>query len=74
MRKTLNLKVVGDHTMHCSGCERSVEFALAQLSGVEDIKADWRAQQVQVTLNSEEVDSDAVTEQLSWLGYQAEVQ
>ena len=42
MEETLNLKVIGDHTMHCAGCERSITFSLSQLPGVEEVKADWK--------------------------------
>ena len=56
MSKTLNLNVVGDHTMHCAGCERTVTFTLSQLPGVEQVKADWKNQDIQVELSSDEVD------------------
>ncbi|MBW8012186.1 MAG: heavy-metal-associated domain-containing protein [Chloroflexi bacterium] len=73
MSKTLKLKVVGDHTMHCAGCERSVTFTLAQLSGVEEVKADWNTQVIQVDLSSDEVDLEKIKTELDWIGYEVEV-
>lgn len=72
MSKTLNLKIIGDHTMHCAGCERSITFSLSQLPGVEDVKADWNTQEIQVDLSSDEVDLDKIKAELDWIGYEVE--
>ena len=72
MSKTLNLKVVGDHTMHCAGCERTVTFTLSQLPGVEEVKADWKNQDIQVDLSSDEVDLEKIKAELDWIGYEVE--
>ena len=72
MSKTLNLKVVGDHTMHCAGCERTVTFTLSQLPGVEQVKADWKNQDIQVDLSSNEVDLEKIKAELDWIGYEVE--
>lgn len=72
MSKTLNLKVVGDHTMHCAGCERTVTFTLSQLPGVEQVKADWKNQDIQVELSSDEVDLEKIKAELDWIGYEVE--
>lgn len=69
----LKLKVVGDHTMHCAGCERSVTSTLSQLSGVEEVKADWNTQVIQVDLSSDEVDLEKIKTELDWIGYEVEV-
>ena len=34
MIQSLNLKVIGEHTLHCAGCERTIEFTLSRLPGV----------------------------------------
>lgn len=73
MSKTINLKVVGDHTMHCSGCEGSVIFSLSQLPGVEEVKADWKEQTIKVGLSSDEVDLEKIKSELDWIGYEVEV-
>ena len=72
MSKTLNLRIVGEHTMHCAGCERSVTFTLSRLPGVEEVKADWKNQDIQVELSSDEVDLEKIKAELDWIGYTAE--
>ena len=72
MSKTLNLKVVGEHTMHCAGCERSVTFALSQLPGVEEVKADWKEQVIEVDFSSNEIDLEKIKAELDWIGYEVE--
>ena len=39
MTERLNLKIMGEQTMHCSGCERTVQFTLARVPGVRSVKA-----------------------------------
>lgn len=73
MSKTLNLKVVGEHSMHCAGCERSVTFALSQLPGIEEVKADWKEQEIRVELSSDESDLEKIKTELDWIGYEVEV-
>lgn len=73
MNKTLVLKVVGEHTMHCVGCERSVIFALSQLPGVEQVKADWKKQIIQVDLYSETSNLEELKAELDWIGYEVDI-
>ncbi len=70
MVETLKLKVIGDHTMHCAGCERSITFSLSQLPGVEEVKADWKTQAIQIDLSSDEVDLEKIKAELDWIGYE----
>ena len=72
MVETLNLKVIGDHTMHCAGCERSITFSITQLPGVEEVKADWKTQAIQIDLSSDEVDLEKIKAELDWIGYEVE--
>ena len=72
MSKTLNLKIVGDHTMHCAGCERSITFSLSQLPGVEEVKADWKEQAIQIDISSDESDLENIKTALDWIGYEVE--
>ena len=72
MSQEINLKVIGQHTMHCAGCERSITFTLAQLPGVEEVRADWKNQGIQVDLSSDEVDLEKIKAELDWIGYTAE--
>lgn len=72
MTNTFNLKVVGEKTMNCGGCERSVTTALSQLPGVQSVNADRFSQQVTVVSYSNETDVNAIRAELSAIGYQAE--
>ena len=72
MVETFNLKVIGDHTMHCAGCERSITFSLSQLPGVEEVKADWKTQAIQIDFSSDEVDLEKIKAELDWIGYEVE--
>ena len=72
MSKTLNLKIVGDNTMHCAGCERSITFSLSQLPGVEEVKADWKEQAIQIDISSDESDLENIKTALDWIGYEVE--
>ena len=71
--QTVNLKVVGDNTMHCSGCERTVEFTISHMPGVEKVKADHKTQAIEFVLTSGETDLEKVKDSLEWIGYQVEV-
>ena len=73
MVETLKLKVIGDHTMHCAGCERSITFSLSQLPGVEEVKADWKTQAIQIDLSSDEIDLEKIKAELDWIGYEVVV-
>ena len=69
---TIKLKVVGQQTLHCSGCERTAEFTLSRLPGVKSVKADHKAQTIQVSLASDETDIEKVKAELEWIGYEVE--
>ena len=71
--QTVNLKVVGDNTIHCSGCERTVEFTISHMPGVEKVKADHKTQDIEFVLTSGETDLEKVKDSLEWIGYQVEV-
>jgi copper chaperone CopZ len=74
MPKTLNLKVVGERSMHCAGCERSVTFTLSQLPGVDEVRADWKTQAIQINLSLDgELDLEEIKAELEWIGYEVEV-
>lgn len=72
MSKTLNLKIVGEHTMHCAGCERSITFSLSRLPGVEEVRTDWKNQDIWVDFSSDEVDLEKIKAELDWIGYDVE--
>lgn len=70
--QTFTLKVVGDQTIHCGGCENAIRMGLSQLPGVKQVQADHKTQLVEVSADVEQADPDAVRERLDWMGYQAE--
>jgi copper chaperone CopZ len=72
-KKQISLKVVGQRTIHCSGCENTVKYALSQIPGVEQIRADHKTQLIEFDLTSEVADLDKVKAELEWIGYQAEL-
>lgn len=73
MTKRMNLKVVGEHAMHCDGCARSVSFTLRRLPGIDEVKADWKQQRIEVGLSSDETDFEAIRGELDWIGYEVEL-
>ncbi len=60
--------VEGEHTMHCGGCAKSVEFALSRLGGVLRVRADFRTQRIEVETN-DEADLTQIVSELADLGY-----
>ena len=72
MSQTLTLRVVGDHTMHCGGCERSVQFTLNRIPGVREVRADHKTQLIEISPESEQLDLETMKAELDWIGYQVE--
>lgn len=68
----LRMIIVGDHTMHCVGCERSIEFTLSQFPEVRRAKADWKSQAIEIDLKEENVAIGRIKEELAWIGYEVE--
>jgi copper chaperone CopZ len=68
--ETKTLKVVGEQTMHCGGCENTVKFALKQLPGVQRVEASYKTQLIDLTLDTETLDIQRVRHELDWIGYQ----
>ncbi len=70
---TLTLEVVGEQTLHCGGCERTVEFTLSQLPGVRVIDVDHTTQLIEIALTGDETDLENVQAELEWIGYRVVV-
>ncbi len=70
---TLTLEVVGEQTLHCGGCERTVEFTLSQLPGVRVIDVDHTTQLIEIALTGDETDFEKVQAELEWIGYRVVV-
>ncbi len=67
--KTITLRVKGAQKIHCASCENSIQRALAMLPGVKSVKADHRAQWVDVNIDSELTGLDQLKGKLDWMGY-----
>ncbi len=72
MPQQLTFKVIGDNTIHCSGCERTVIFTLKRIPGIREVKADHNTQLIEVSLASKEIDQEKLIAELEWIGYQVE--
>ncbi len=70
---TLTLEIVGEQTLHCGGCERTVEFTLSQLPGVRVIDVDHTTQLIKIALTGDETDFEKAQSELEWIGHQAVV-
>jgi copper chaperone CopZ len=51
----LRTEVIGVRGMHCGGCERTVSLALTALPGVHGARADFVAEEVEVTFEPDRV-------------------
>jgi copper chaperone CopZ len=60
--------VEGENTLHCPGCNKTAEFALSRLLGVQHVKADYRTQHIEAN-TSDEADLGAIVAELNALGY-----
>lgn len=56
--------------MRCQGCETTIEQAVAQLSGVQDIKADFAAGTATVSFDPARTDPREIIEAIDSQGYQ----
>ncbi|TET62401.1 copper chaperone [Candidatus Bathyarchaeota archaeon] len=72
MPQQLTFKVIGENTIHCGGCERTVVFTLKRIPGVREVKADHNTQLIEVSLASKEIDQEKLIAELEWIGYHVE--
>ena len=69
------LKVIGEQTMHCGGCENTVKFALKQLPSIQQVEANHKTQHIELTFDAQVLDLEQIYQELDWIGYQvAEVE
>ncbi len=69
MTQTVDLKVIGEQTIHCAGCEQRIGNALRRLPGVGEVKASAQTQQVVVKIDPNQVSPEEVQSRLERLGY-----
>jgi copper chaperone CopZ len=53
-------EIVAVRGMHCGGCERSVSRAVQAVPGVGSARADFVAEEVEVTYDSEQTDLETI--------------
>ena len=53
-------EVVAVRGMHCGGCERTVTFAVQAVPGVGSARADFVAEEIEVTYDPEKTGVDAI--------------
>ena len=70
MMTVIQLHVIGEEKMHCSGCETRVSNALRRLPGVRDVRASAATQQIAVTIDPSAVNREQVCARLQQLGYE----
>lgn len=63
------LKVVGEQTLYCSGCENSVQRGLSLLPGVKRVKADHETQRIEIASDMTQTNLESILERLELMGY-----
>jgi copper chaperone CopZ len=74
MAQTIAFVVTGEVKMHCAGCEQRVGNVLRRLVGVQNVQANAQAQQVVVTIDPAQTDSEQVRTKLEQIGYEVTAQ
>ncbi len=68
----LKLRVVGEQTIHCDGCERTIEATLSQFPGIRLVRADHETQTIEVDGVPGEMDTENVIAALDRIGYEVQ--
>ena len=66
---TISLKVIGEQTMCCGGCERTVKLTLSQLLGVQQVEASHKTQQINLIFDPQMLNLEQIRQELDRLGY-----
>ncbi|MCH8987280.1 MAG: heavy-metal-associated domain-containing protein [Chloroflexi bacterium] len=61
-----------DKGIHCAGCEARIQSVLLKLPGVQEVKANYKTQNVLLQLDPQKLTVQAVKEKLKDLGYSTE--
>lgn len=65
------LKVVGERTIHCDGCERTIERGLSQIPGVVRVEPSHETQRIQLTLDDQRASLESIQMRLRELGWES---
>jgi copper chaperone CopZ len=71
--KKIVLEVIGEQTIHCSGCENTIRRGLTQMPGVRQVEPSHKTQRIELTLDTDQVALEAVCEKLDRMGWQTRV-
>lgn len=69
MTVTLRTEVIGVRGMQCGGCERTVSQAVSALPGVTGARADFVAEEVEVTFEPDRVGAAAIRSAVHAAGF-----
>lgn len=72
-KKNVKLKVIGERTIHCSGCETTVKLTLSRIPGVEQVQADHNSQLIEFVHTPGASDLARVKAELEFVGYEVEL-
>ncbi len=72
IQKTV-LEVIGEQTIHCSGCENTIRRGLMQMPGVRQAGPSHKTQRIELTLDIDKVTLEAVRVKLDRMGWQTRV-
>jgi len=67
----LTLEVVGDYTIHCAGCENTIQFSLSRLPGVQKVDADRNTQLIEIDLDFDQTSKAEIFAALTDIGRDA---
>ena len=68
--KKVVLKVIGEQTIHCTGCESTIHRALSQIPGIRLVSPSHETQLIELTLDTDKTAIETVREKLAWMGWQ----
>ena len=58
-----------DKGIHCVGCEARIQNVLSKLPGIQEVKANYKTQNVLLKLDPQKLTVQTVQEKLDELGY-----
>ena len=67
----MTLEVVGDYTIHCGGCENTIQFSLSRLPGVQRVDADRKTQLIEIDLDPDQTNKAEILAALADIGRDA---
>lgn len=60
-------------SMHCTGCESSIENNVKKLDGVQDVKASFDTKQIEVTFAGDKVTKQDIADAITASGFECKI-